>query len=46
MKLIHYVGTNCYKPLLKVAGSRRVQMRLRKLTDKAKNVDAQAGGGI
>jgi hypothetical protein len=46
MKLIHYVGTNRYEPSLKVAGSRRVQMRLRKLTDKAKNVNVQAGGGI
>jgi hypothetical protein len=46
MKLIHYVGTNHYEPLLKVTGSCRVQMCLRKLTDKAKNVDAQAGGGI
>jgi hypothetical protein len=46
MKLIHYVGTNCYEPLLKVTGSRRVQMCLCKLTNKAKNIDAQAGGGI
>jgi hypothetical protein len=46
MKLIHYVGTNHYEPLLKVANSHCVQMRLRKLTDKAKNVDAQAEGRI
>jgi hypothetical protein len=46
MKLIHYVGTNRYELSLKVTGSRCVQMRLRKLTDKAKNIDAQAGGGI
>jgi hypothetical protein len=46
MKLIHYVGTNHYEPLLKVASSRCVQMHLRKLTDKAKNVDAQAGSRI
>jgi hypothetical protein len=46
MKLIHYVGTNRYKPLLKVAGSHHVQMRLRKLIDKAKNVDTQARGRI
>jgi hypothetical protein len=46
MKLIHYVGTNCYESLLKVAGSRCMQMRLRKLTNKAKNIDAQARGGI
>jgi hypothetical protein len=46
MKLIHYVGTNHYKPLLKVAGSHYVQMCLCKLTDKAKNIDAQARGKI